>query len=161
MSGTHRSPLRQVALIVATFAAVGVAVGVVAFVTADWARAQFVVGAGGAQPAEFGPVFVALSMFQTTVTMFFAGPVVAAAVGLLSGSRFRKWTTAAGVTAAGTLVGFFLMTGIGLLGLGLVSGPGTGQTYALGAALGPLLLSAVATALAGGCAGVVGSRLVR
>ena len=154
------SARRQIGLIVATFATVGVALAVVGFVAVDWARTQFVVAATGTDPATFGPVFVAVSTFQTTVTLFFAGPVLAAALGLLSGSRFVAPTAAAGVAAAGTLAGFFLMAGVGLVGLSVPSGAGTGQTYALGQAVGPLLLS-VATAATGGVAGALGSRFVR
>lgn len=160
-TSTLPSARRQVGLIVATFATVGVALGVVGFVTADWARTQFVTAATGSTPATFGPVFVALSTFQTTVTLFFAGPVLAAALGLLSGSRFAAPTPAAGVAAAGALVGFFAMAGFGLVGLSLPSGGGTQQTYALGQAVGPLLLSGAATAATGGVAGALGSLFVR
>jgi hypothetical protein len=152
---------RQVALIVAAFGAVGAALGVVGFVAVDWVRTQFVVAATGATPATFGPVFVALSAVQTTVTLFFGGPVLAGTLGLLAGSRFADGGRAAGVAATGSLVGFFLMAGLGLLGLSLPTGPGTGQTYPLAAALGPLLLSGVATAASGGVAGALGSRFVR
>ena len=155
------SARRQIGLIVGTFAAVGLALGVVGFVAADWARTQFVTAATGTDPATFGPVFVALSTFQTTITLFFAGPVVAATLGLLSGSRFADAGTAGLVAAGGALVGFFVMAGAGLAGLSLVSGPGTGQTYSLAGAASPLLLSGVATALTGGVAGVLGSRFVR
>ncbi|WP_338741853.1 hypothetical protein [Haloplanus salilacus] len=160
-TSTLPSARRQIGLIVATFAMVGVALGAVGFVTVDWARTQFVTAATGSNPATFGPVFVALSTFQTTVTLFFAAPVLAAALGLLSGSRFAVPTVAAGVAAAGALIGFFVMTGVGLVGLSLPSGAGTGQTYALGGAVGPLLLSGVATAVTGGVAGALGSLFVR
>ncbi|MFB6102720.1 MAG: hypothetical protein ABEJ73_09155 [Haloplanus sp.] len=155
------SARRQGGLIVGAFAAVGVALGIVGFVAVDWARTQFVTAATGSAPETFGPVFVALSVFQTTITLFFAGPVVAAALGLLSGSRFADVWTATGVAAGGALVGFFVMAGFGLLGLALPSGTGTAQTYALGTAVGPLLLSGVATAATGGAAGALGSRFVR
>ncbi|MFB6195553.1 MAG: hypothetical protein ABEI80_05240 [Haloplanus sp.] len=152
---------RQGGLIVATFAVVGAALGVVGFVTADWARTQFVTAATGSTPETFGPVFLALSVFQTTVTLLFAGPVVAAMLGLLSGSRFPDGATAGGVAAGGALVGFFVMSGLGLAGLSLLTGTGTRQTYALGSAAGPLLLTGVVTAVTGGAAGVMGSRFVR
>jgi len=84
-------------LIVAVFALVGVAFGVVGFVASDWARTQFVAGATGSQPETFGPVFLALSIFQITVTLFLAGPVLAVVLGLLSGSRFADVSVAAGV----------------------------------------------------------------
>lgn len=163
MSGRSALPSvrRQIGLIVAVFALVGVALGVVGVVAGDWARTQFVTGATGAEPATFGPVFLALSVFQTTVTLFFAGPVLAAALGLLSGSRFADASAAAGVGGGGTLVGFFAMAGIGLLGLSTLSGVGTGQIYSLRAAVGPLLLAGVATTLTGGVAGALGSRFVR
>jgi len=160
-TSTLPSARRQIGLIAATFATVGLALGAVGFVTAGWARTQFVTGATGSAPETFGPVFVALSTFGTTVTLFFAGPVLAAALGLLSGSRFAAPTAAAGVAAAGTLVGFFVMAGVGLVGLSIPSGAGTEQTYALGQAVGPLLLSGVATAATGAVAGALGSLFVR
>ena len=163
MSGRRGLPSvrRQAGLIVATFALVGVALGVVGFVAGDWARTQFVTAASGSQPATFGPVFLALSVFQTTVTLLFTGPVLAAVLGLLSGSRFADPSAAAGVAAGGALVGFFCMAGLGLLGLSALSGPGTEQLYSLRAALGPLLLTGVVTMAVGGGAGALGSRFVR
>jgi hypothetical protein len=152
---------RQTGLIVAVFALVGVALGVLGVVVGDWARPPFVTGATGAEPATFGPVFLALSVFQTTVTLFFAGPILAAVLGLLAGSRFADATAAAGVAGGGSLVGFFAMAGFGLLGLSTLSGAGTGQIYALRAAVAPLLLSAVATTVTGAGAGALGSRFVR
>ena len=152
---------RQTGLIVAVFTLVGAALGVVGVVAGDWARTQFVTGATGAEPATFGPVFLALSVFQTTVTLFFAGPILAAVLGLLAGSRFADATAAAGVGGGGSLVGFFAMAGVGLLGLSTLSGAGTGQIYALRAAVGPLLLSATATTVTGAGAGALGSRFVR
>jgi hypothetical protein len=140
---------------------VGVALGVVGFVGADWARTQFVTAATGTDPTAFGPVFVALSVLQTTVTLFFAGPVLAATLGLLSGSRFTDAGRAGIVGAGGSLVGFFVLAGAGLAGVALVSGAGSGQTYPLAGALGPLLFAGVATAAAGGLSGLLGSRLVR
>jgi hypothetical protein len=163
VSGTASLPSarRQIVLIVGTFAVVGVAFGTVGYVTADWAQTQFVTAATGTAPETFGPVFLALSVFQTTVTLLFTGPVLAATVGLLSGSRFADVGTAGLVAASGTLLGFFVMASGGLAGLSLLSGPGTEQTYPIAAAVGPLLLSSVATTVTGGLAGVLGSWFVR
>ena len=85
MSGPSALPSarRQASLIVATFALVGAALGVLGFVAGDWARTQFVTAASGAAPETFGPVFLALSVFQTTVTVLAVAPVLAAVVGLL------------------------------------------------------------------------------
>jgi len=158
---TLPSARRQAGLIVGTFALVGAALGGVGFVVGDWARTQFVTGAAGSQPDTFGPVFLALSVFQITVTLFLTGPLLATVLGLLSGSRFVDPSAAAGVAAGGALVGFFAMAGLGLLGLSLLSGPGTEQLYAPETAVGPLLLSGVASTVAGGGAGALGSRFVR
>jgi len=155
------SARRQIGLIVGTFALVGAALGVVGLVAGDWARTQFVTGASGSDPATFGPVFLALSIFQTTVTLFFAGPILAAVLGLLSGSRFAAPSSAAGVAAGGALAGFVCLAGFGLLGLSTLSGPGTGQVYSLRNAVGPLVLTGAATAVTGGVAGALGSRFVR
>lgn len=147
------------ALVVGTFAALGLALALAGYTTTNWARVQFLTGAGGSAPQTFGPVFVALSVFQTTVTLFFAGPVVATVLGLLSGSRFRDRRRAGVVAGGGALVGFFAMAGLGLLGIAAVTG--IGQAYSLGQAVGPLLLSGVGAAVAGGVAGVMGSAFVR
>lgn len=163
MSGRSALPSarRQAGLIVGVFALVGVALGVVGFVAGDWARTQFVTAATGSTPETFGPVFLALSVLQTTVTLLFVGPVLAVVLGLLSGSRFVDPSAAAGVAAGGALVGFFCMAGLGFLGLSVLSGPGTGQIYSFRAALGPLLLTGAVTTVAGGAAGALGSRFVR
>lgn len=163
MSGPSALPSarRQASLIVATFALVGAALGVLGFVAGDWARTQFVTAASGAAPETFGPVFLALSVFQTTVTVLAVAPVLAAVVGLLSGSRFADPTAAAGVVAGGALVGFFCLAGLGLLGLSALSGPGTAQVYSLRGAVGPLLLAAAVTTATGAGAGALGSRFVR
>jgi hypothetical protein len=158
---TLPSTRRQAGLIVGTFALVGVALGVVGLVAGDWARTQFVTAAAGSTPETFGPVFLALSVFQTTVTFLLLGPVLAAVLGLLSGSRFVDGSAAAGVAGGGALVGFFCMVGFGLLGLAALSGRGTGQLYSLRTAVGPLLVAGAITTAIGGIAGTLGSRFVR
>lgn len=156
-----RSISRQVWLVVAIFGALGVALGLAGYATTNWARVQFVSAAAGSNPTGFGPVFVALSAFQTTVTLFFAGPIVGTVVGALVGSRFLDWRVAGGVAGGGSFVGFFVMAGFGLLGLSLVGGPGTEQVYAVGQAFVPLLVSGVATGVGGSVGGTLGSRFVR
>ncbi|MFB6124133.1 MAG: hypothetical protein ABEJ78_11830 [Haloferacaceae archaeon] len=158
---SSRSVTRQLWLVVGIFAVLGVALGAVNYVVTDWARVQFVSAASGANLDAFGPVFVALSAFQTTVTLFLAGPVVGTVVGTLVGSRFIDRRLAGGVAGGGSLVGFFVMAGFGLAGLSLVGGPGTGQVYAVGQAVGPLLAAGVATGVVGGVGGVLGSAFVR
>ncbi|MFC6988453.1 hypothetical protein ACFQJD_06535 [Haloplanus sp. GCM10025708] len=148
-------------LVVGVFAALGAALGVVSYAATDWARVQFASAASGATLAEFGPVFVSLSAFQTTVTLFLAGPVVGTVVGVLVGSRFLDWRLAGGVAGGGSLVGFFVMAGLGTFGLSLVGGPGTEQIYAVDQAIGPLLVAGVATGVVGGVSGLLGSAFVR
>lgn len=156
-----RSATRQLWLVVGVFAALGAALGVVSYVVTDWARVQFVAAASGANLSQFGPVFVALSAFQTTVTLLLAGPVVGTVVGTLVGSRFLDWKLAGGVAGGGSLVGFFVMAGLGVLGLSLVGGSGTGQIYAVSQSVGPLLVAGATTGVVGGVSGVLGSAFVR
>ncbi|MFB6304062.1 MAG: hypothetical protein ABEH47_02765 [Haloferacaceae archaeon] len=152
---------RVFGLIVGVFAVLGVALGASGYLALDWARTQFLVAAGGATPSQFGPVFVALVAFQTTVSGFLVGTAVAGLVGTMAGSRFPDVGTAALVAGGGSLVGFYLMAGVVVLVLTLVGGPGTGQVYGPGQAAGPLLLAGVPAAVAGGAGGAVGSSLVR
>jgi hypothetical protein len=152
---------RVFGLIVAVFAALGVAIGGTGYLALDWARTQFVVAAGGTTPGRFGPVFVALVAFQTTVTQFLLGTAVAGLVGAMAGSRFADARTAGLVAAGGSVTGFYLMGAIAVLLLSLVGGPGAGQVYDPGQALGPLVLAGIPAGLAGGAGGVAGAALVR
>ncbi|MFB6302589.1 MAG: hypothetical protein ABEH78_06990 [Haloferacaceae archaeon] len=152
---------RVLGLIVGVFAVLGVALGASGYLAMEWAREQFVVAAGGTTPGQFGPVFVALVAFQTTVSQFLIGTAVAAVVGVMAGSRFAVPRTAGLVAAAGSLTGFYLMGLIAVLCLSLVGGPGTGQVYSVGQAFGPLAMGGVPAAVAGGAGGVAGAALVR
>jgi hypothetical protein len=142
---------RVVALVLAVFAAVGLALGLVGYLTLSWAQARFVVAAGGASPGEFGPVFVGLVSFQTAATQMALAPVLSVLVGALGGSRFREVRRAAAVTGGATALGCLLMA---LLGLGVTGLAGAQQAVGLGDALVPL----AATAVVGGG---VGAALVR
>lgn len=152
---------RVVALIVGVFAVLGVALGASGYLAMGWAREQFVVAAGGSSPGEFGPVFVALVAFQTTVSQFLVGTAVAGVVGAMAGSRFAVPRTAGLVGAGGSVVGFYLMGLIAVFLVSLAGGPGTDQVYDVGQALGPLALGGVPAGIAGGAGGVAGAALVR
>lgn len=148
-------------LVVAVFAVLGVALGTSGYLAMDWARTQFLVAAGGTTPSRFGPVFVALVAFQTTVSQFLVGTAVAGLVGTMAGSRIPEARTAGLVAGGGSLVGFYLMALVGVFLLTRAGGAGTEQVYSLGQAVGPLLVAGVPAAVAGGLGGVVGSSLVR
>lgn len=152
---------RVFGLIVAVFAVLGVALGTSGYLAVDWARTQFLVAAGGATPSRFGPVFVALVAFQTTVSGFLVGTAAAGLVGTMAGSRFPDAGTAGLVAGGGSLVGFYLMSLVTVLLVTLVGGPGTEQVYDLEQVALPLLLAGAPAAVAGGVGGVVGSALVR
>lgn len=152
---------RVFGLIVGVFAVLGIALGASGYLAMEWAREQFVVAAGGTTPGRFGPVFVALVALQTTASQFLVGTAVAGVVGAMAGSRFAVPRTAGLVAAAGSVTGFYLMGLIAVLVLSLVGGPGTGQVYDVGQALGPLALGGIPAGLAGGAGGAVGAALVR
>lgn len=151
---------RVVGLIVGVFAVLGVALGVSGYLAMEWATEQFLVAAEGPTAERFGPVFVALIAFQTTVSQFLVGTAVAGVVGAMAGSRFAVPRTAGLVAATGSMTGFYLMGAIAVVVLSLVGGPGTEQVYGLGQALGPLALGGVPAGVAGGAGGVIGSTLV-
>lgn len=152
---------RVAGLIVGVFAVLGVALGVSGYLAMEWATRQFLVAAGGTTAERFGPVFVALVAFQTTVSQFLIGTAVAGVVGAMAGSRFAVPRTAGLVAAVGSITGFYLMGAISVLVLSLVGGPGTEQVYAPGQALGPLALGGLPAGIAGGIGGVIGSALVK
>jgi len=152
---------RVFALVVGVFATVGVTGGGAGLVVVDWARTQFVVDAAGAQPAEFGPTFVAVVALQTTATLLLIGVGVAALVGTLAGSRFARVGTAGLVAGSGSLVGFYAMAAL-VVGLVTVAGgEGTGQVYDAGQALVPVVVAGLPAGVAGAVGGSAGAVLTR
>lgn len=152
---------RVFGLVVAVFAVLGVGLGASGYLAVDWARTQFLVAAGGTTPSRFGPVFVALVAFQTTVSAVLVGTAVAGLVGAMAGSRFPEARTAGLVAGGGSLVGFYVMAALAVLFVTSVGGPGTDQIYAPAQALMSLLLAGGPAAVAGGAGGVLGASLVR
>jgi hypothetical protein len=140
-------------------AVIGVAVGLVGHVAVGWARTQFLTGASGSSPETFGPVFVALVFFQTTVTVFVVGTALSALLGALAGSRVPSPRDAVVVGAGGGGVGYYVMALSAVVVLSFVGGDGTAQTYGLGQALGPLVLSGLPVVVAGAVGAVLGSEL--
>lgn len=146
--------------IVVVFAAIGLGLGLTGYNTMAWAQSQFLTAAGGGTAQQFGPIFVALVYFQGAAVAFFLGPVVAALLGLLFGTRMRDPRMAAVVTAGGSLVGFLVMAFLTVAVSSLaLSGEGATHTFGLLQALVPLLLASIPTAIAGGITGYVGPHL--
>jgi hypothetical protein len=150
---------RLVGFLVVLGAVIGVAVGLGGHVAVSWARTQFLTAASGSSPASFGPVFVALVFFQTTVTVFVLGTALAALLGSLAGSRIPDLRGAIVVGAAGGGGGYYVMALAAVVVLSFVGGRGTGQTYSLGQALGPLVLLGLPAVAAGTVGAVLGSEL--
>jgi len=146
-----------VVFVVSVYVVAGVAFGLVGLVSMLWAQAQFVAEAGGSSPGEFGPVLLAVVYFQTTVAFLIAAPLLGAATGAMAGSRFRSGREAAAVGGGGGALGCVIMLLLSIGGASLVSGAGTGQLYAIGAAVVPALVATAAAGVTGGVGGLLGS----
>jgi hypothetical protein len=151
-----RAP-RVAGLVVAVFAAVGLALGLVGYLTLSWAQARFVAGAGGGAN-EFGPVFVGLVSFQTAATQMALAPVLSALLGTLAGSRFADVTRAVAVTGGSAAAGCLVMTVLAVAVTGLA---GAAQGVGLGNALVPVVVTTAVGGGVGAAAGGVGATLVR
>lgn len=150
---------RAVAAITAVFGLTGLGVGVLAYVATDWATTLFLVRAQGETAVRFGPVFVALVSFLVATLALLAGPVLAAVLGILFGSKHRDVTTAATTTGAGSLVGFLVMGLLVLPGVLLGVGAGASAPFGVGGYVVRLAIGAVPTAVVGAVAGAIGVRL--
>lgn len=150
---------RLVGFLVVLSAIIGVAVGLGGHVAVGWARTQFLTAAGGQSPSSFGPVFVALVFFQTTVTVFVVGTSLSALLGALAGSRLPDLYDALLVGTGGGGGGYYAMVATAVVVLSFVGGPGTGQTYSVGQAVVPLVLSGLPAVAAGAVGAVLGSEL--
>lgn len=148
---------RVVGLIVAGFAAVGLGLGVVTWAAGSWGQVLFLRAATG-ETTRFGPVFLSLIAFQTTVTGLMLAPALGGVLGTLAGSRYARVPAAAAVGGGGSAVG---AVALGLPVAVAAVTTGGPQAYPLGAAAAPVGVAAVAAGVAGAAGGVVGSTLVR
>lgn len=156
------TPNRRVSTAVATvavFLLIGLTVGVAGAISMVWAQGQFLAPGADQRTQVLGQLFVSVIHFQSTVVLFLLGPVLAAVLGLGLGSRIGSSTTAGLVSGGSALLGFYLMTVVAILLMGLALSPaGSRQTYSLGQAVGPVVVAGIAAGAAGGIAGALGSR---
>lgn len=150
---------RAIGTMAAVFALTGLGLAGAGFVATDWATTLFLVNAQGETATRFGPVFVALVAFMTAVLTFFVGPVLAAVLGVLLGSKQRDPMQAATATGGGALVGFLLMGVFVVPGVLLGIGAGAAAPYGFGGFVVRLAFAAIPTMLVGAVAGVVGVSL--
>lgn len=142
-------------VIVGTFVTVGLSIGVVGFLSATTAESRFLdTAAGGAE--QFGPVAVEIAHFGALVTVLFCSPILAAALGVLSGARLHDRTASTVVAGGGALVGFTLLASIAIVLTNLGTAEGTAPLFSQ-----PLLFGAgaVVTGLTGAVSGLLGSVL--
>jgi hypothetical protein len=142
--------------IVATFAALGVALGLAGYVSVSWGYEVFVLAAQGqgGVAERFGPIFVSLVFFQNVSVAFFVGLVASLLAGLTFGSQFYDGRTAVLATGAGGLVGFYVMVVLAFLLMSM--GMQTARGFGLGDALVPFLLAGVPSGIVGAVAGYFG-----
>lgn len=138
---------------VGLFAVVGLALGTLGFVSAGVAQTQFVDEADG-DAERFGIVFLSVVHFGFLSAVLFLSPVLAGAIGVLSGSQLHDRLRAGAVAGGGSLLGALLLVGIALpltnLGSGVADAPVVYQLLVAG----PVLSGVV-----GAIAGVLGSLL--
>ena len=147
---------RTIGMIVAVFAVTGVGLGALGFLATNWATTLFLVNAQGETAVQFGPVFVALAAFFGVVLAFFVGPVLAAVLGMLMGSKQRDPAQASIATGAGALVGFLVLGLLVAPGLLLGIGAESSAPFGLGGFVVRLGIASIPTALVGATAGALG-----
>ena len=142
--------------IVATFAALGIAIGLAGYVSVSWGHEVFVVAAQGrgGTAERFGSIFVSVIFFQNVSVAFFVGLLASFATGLVFGSRMYDRTNAVLATGAGGLVGFYLMIVLAFLVMSM--GMATPRGFDLGDALLPFLLAGIPSGIVGAVAGYFG-----
>lgn len=150
---------RAIGMITAVFAVTGLGLAAIGFVATDWATTIFLVNAQGETATRFGPVFLALVVFLTTITGFVVGPVLAAVLGVLFGSEHRDSTRAATATGVGTFLGYLVMGFLAFSGIILGVGAGASAPFGIGSFLLKLVVTAIPTTVVGILGGVLGVRL--
>lgn len=147
----------RIGFIAGVFVLVGLGVGIVGMVATDWAEAAFATEAVG-DVERFGPVFVAQLYLSVTAAALVVAPVLAGVLGLFIGSRTYGTVEAAIICGAGAGSGAFAY-GVVVVALVVLSqGTSADQAYAAADAIGSVGTAAVASAVVGAAAGVVGYR---
>ena len=150
-----------ITFVTGVFTVVGAALGIVGYVAMSWAQVQFVTAAAGSTAGRFGPVVLASIFFGASVSLLFAGPILAGTVGAMVGSQFRRPRDAAVVGGAGTFLGCLALALLGTGSPSLLSGPGTSQLFGIGALAGPLLAGVVMSTVVGAAVAAFASRGAR
>ncbi len=145
----------EIGFVVALFMTVGVGVGIVGIATTSWAETAFATGAGG-DAERFGPIFVAQLYLAVTAAALLAAPLLAGVLGVLVGSRSYDVREAATTCGIGSGVGALAYGGLVVAFVVGSQGTAADQAYAALDALGPVLATAVGSAIVGGVAGVLG-----
>lgn len=151
---------RSIGFIAAVFAVVGVGVGAVGYVGADWATGIFYLQASGDTAAQFGPIFVALVAFQIALLAFVLGPLLAGVLGVLVGSQQHVRREAVTTTAGGAFVGFVLLGVIAVPVASAGIGGGVESPFSVGGFAVRLVAAAIPTTVVGALAGVVGAEFM-
>lgn len=140
--------------IVATFAALGIAVGFAGYVSVSWGHAVFVTNAGGADAQRFGELFLSVVFFQNVSVLFFLGIVVSLIAGLVFGSRSSEERLAVLATGAGGFVGFYAMVLLAFVVMSL--GMNVPRGFGFAGALGPIALAGIPAGIVGAIGGYFG-----
>lgn len=142
-------------VIVGCFAAVGLALGVVGFLSADIAQSRFLDPAGQGVE-QFGSFAVDIVHFGLLVTVLFGAPVLAAVLGVLAGARLHDRGASIAVGGGGALVGVVVLAVLSVTLTNQGTTAGTAPLFSQ-----PLLFATATTmtAATGGIAGLLGSLL--
>lgn len=152
--------VKNIALVVALFAVVGVGLGLTGYISIDAANQQFVDNAEGEFMQGIGQLFVGVLVFQSGIMTFFLGSVVAS-VGAVSIASVTESRMESVITnGAASFVGFYVMVVLTLVimlaAFSSGDGSGGGTTSDGGQSIGdfgrfakPLVIAGLPTTLVG------------
>jgi hypothetical protein len=145
---------RLLGVYAAIFGTLGVAFGLIGFLSVQWAESVYITSASGDAVRTLGPVFAGFAALQTSVLLQFLSVVLVFVFGFVFGSRQFSPRDGALIGGAGGVVGYVSLTipGLGLLLLA----PSRAQVFPLSSILLLLVGSLVVSAVAGTAGGYVG-----
>lgn len=145
---------RHLGVYAAIFGTLGVAFGLVGFLSVRWAEAVYITSASGDAVRTLGPVFAGFAALQTGVLLQFLAVVLVFVFGFVFGSREFSPRDGALIGGAGGVVGYVSLMAPAL-GLLLVA-PSGAQLFPLSSILVVIVGTLVVSAVAGTAGGYVG-----
>lgn len=146
---------RLIGAYVGIFATLGVAFGLLGYLSVQWAESVYIASADGDMVETLGPIFAGFVVFQNSAILQFLALVLVFVFGFIVGSREYSGRDGALAGGIGGLVGYVSLT-VSAMGLLLIA-PSESQVFAVSSILPVVGVAFLLSGVAGAIGGYIGA----